>query len=160
MKFPFRVVFSVSFAAARASPTKGKWRREAAVFILRCSCQVTLTFGNSPDTSTSSTRSPVISAKWHPVPFSNRHMRARSGLQRVVRGLTECAVPMSFPFFTLEGLPKTTKDERDAIRSYSRKIYAEPLPHKAEHGALPDHQDNETEEENDDHDPLDPSPEL
>ena len=77
-----------------------------------------------------------------------------------IRGLTERAVPMSFPFFTLEGLPKTTKDERDAIRSYSRKIYAEPLPHKAEHGALPDHQDNETEEENDDHDPLAPSPEL
>ncbi len=77
-----------------------------------------------------------------------------------IRGLTERAVPMSFPFFTLEHLPKTMKEERDAIRSYSRERYAEPLRSKAQHTAPQDHQNIETKHENDGSDPLAPSPEL
>lgn len=77
-----------------------------------------------------------------------------------IRGLTERAVPMSFPFFTLESLPKTTNDDREAIRSYSRSRYAEPLHTKAEHSAPPDHQNIEIKKENDRTDPLSPSPEL
>jgi len=43
-----------------------------------------------------------------------------------VRGLTERAVPISFPFFVLEKMEKRTKDELDAIREASREAYAEP----------------------------------
>ena len=77
-----------------------------------------------------------------------------------IRGLTERAVPMSFPFFVLEKLPRITKAEREAIRTYSRATYAEPLhqgqtpPSQSEPLAIP--------EPNalDDDDPLKPSPEL
>lgn len=44
-----------------------------------------------------------------------------------IRGLTERAVPMSFPFFALEKFPRTSKEERDNIRAYSRQAYAEPV---------------------------------
>jgi len=77
-----------------------------------------------------------------------------------VRGLTERAVPISFPFFVLERMPKATNAERDAIRDYSRKNYAEPLQRKAEHSKPTDHQDIEISENNDDIDPLAPAPEL
>ena len=45
-----------------------------------------------------------------------------------IRGLTERAVPMSFPFFVLEKLPRASAERRNAIREYSRAHYAEPLP--------------------------------
>ena len=45
-----------------------------------------------------------------------------------IRGLTERAVPMSFPFFVLEKLPRASAERRNAIREYSRSHYAEPLP--------------------------------
>ncbi len=77
-----------------------------------------------------------------------------------IRGLTERAVPVSFPFFTLESLPKTSTDERDAIRDYSRSHYAEPWRNKADHSAPPERQAVDTTGENDSHDPLSPSPEL
>jgi hypothetical protein len=41
-----------------------------------------------------------------------------------IRGVTERAVPISFPFFVLEKAPKTTIEEREEIRAYSRKTYA------------------------------------
>ncbi len=44
-----------------------------------------------------------------------------------IRGLTDKAVPMSFPFFVLEKLPRATDAGRNAIREYSRLNYAEPL---------------------------------
>jgi len=44
-----------------------------------------------------------------------------------IRSLTDRAVPMSFPFFALEKLPRTSPAERDAIRDHSRRVYAEPL---------------------------------
>ena len=37
-----------------------------------------------------------------------------------IRGLTDRAVPMSFPFFALEKLPRSSRNERDAIREHSR----------------------------------------
>ena len=43
-----------------------------------------------------------------------------------VRGLTDRAVPISFPFFVLENLPKATRDQIEAIRAHSRAAYAEP----------------------------------
>jgi hypothetical protein len=44
-----------------------------------------------------------------------------------IRGLTERAVPMSFPFFALEKFPRTEAVDRDAIRNFSRATYAEPF---------------------------------
>jgi hypothetical protein len=77
-----------------------------------------------------------------------------------IRGVTRCAVPMSFPFFVLEKLPRTTKEEREAIRAQSRVTYAEPLadaaqPTPADTDVLPpDTPANATD------DPFKASPEL
>ncbi len=48
-----------------------------------------------------------------------------------VRGLTDRAVPISFPFFLLEKGPKASQDEIEAIREHSRRTYAEPWGQKA-----------------------------
>ncbi|WP_323771758.1 hypothetical protein [Antarctobacter sp.] len=77
-----------------------------------------------------------------------------------VRGLTERAVPISFPFFVLEKLPRATKDEIDAIRQHNRECYAEPLQRKTEHSASDEPELSEPEEKFDDDDPTKPSPEL
>ncbi|AAV94525.1 type IV secretory system conjugative DNA transfer family protein [Ruegeria pomeroyi] len=44
-----------------------------------------------------------------------------------VRGLTERAVPISFPFFVLEKMKKRSSEELGAIRDASRAAYAEPV---------------------------------
>jgi hypothetical protein len=77
-----------------------------------------------------------------------------------VRGLTARAVPISFPFFVLEGLPRATIEEIRAIREHSRKCYAEPWRQKAEHSAPAENEDPENTGENQGDDPTDPSPEL
>lgn len=87
-----------------------------------------------------------------------------------IRGLTDRAVPMSFPFFTLEGMPKTTKDDREAIRQYSRDNYAEPRRRGAagsnDNGGSPPAGETGSragpvrDDPPDETDPLAPSPEL
>ena len=57
-------------------------------------------------------------------------------------------------------MQRASNAEREAIREYSRKNYAEPLQRKAEHSEPLDHQDIEIPENNDDIDPLTPAPEL
>jgi hypothetical protein len=47
-----------------------------------------------------------------------------------VRGVTDRAIPISFPFFVLENMPKATSDEIEAIRQQSRARYAEPAKKK------------------------------
>ena len=77
-----------------------------------------------------------------------------------LRGLTDKAVPIAFPFFELETLPRTTKEERAAILQHSRDTYAEPWEQKADHSE-PEPEDAEiTPPKKDDDDPLAPSPEL
>ncbi|MEM9577149.1 MAG: DUF87 domain-containing protein [Pseudomonadota bacterium] len=77
-----------------------------------------------------------------------------------LRGLTNKAVPIAFPFFVLEKLPKTTKEDGEAIVQHSRDRYAEPWQ------PTPSHSEPEPEEpeiilpKNDDDDPWKPSPEL
>lgn len=44
-----------------------------------------------------------------------------------IRGHTARAVPLSFPFGTLERMPKATTEERDRFRSIMRERYASPL---------------------------------
>ncbi|WP_206735508.1 ATP-binding protein [Roseovarius sp. A46] len=77
-----------------------------------------------------------------------------------IRGLTERAVPIGFPFFVLEKLPKATKDEIEAIRQQCRETYAEPWQTTVEHSDTSEDDAPETPEENDPDDPLKPSPEL
>jgi hypothetical protein len=77
-----------------------------------------------------------------------------------LRGLTDKAVPIAFPFFELENLPRTTKEERAAILQHSRDTYAQPWEQKAKHSE-PEHEEAETlPPENGDDDSLAPSPEL
>ncbi|WP_424970642.1 hypothetical protein [Dinoroseobacter sp. S76] len=77
-----------------------------------------------------------------------------------LRGLTDKAVPIAFPFFVLEKFPKTTKEEGEAIVQHSRNAYAEPWQ------PTPSHSKPEPEEpeiippKNDDDDPDGLSPEL
>jgi hypothetical protein len=77
-----------------------------------------------------------------------------------VRGLTDRAVPISFPFFVMENLERATKAEIDAIREHSRNAYAEPWQNKAEESGTSDETRPNPPEENEPDDPANPSPEL
>lgn len=77
-----------------------------------------------------------------------------------LRGLTDKAVPIAFPFFELENLPRTTKEERAAILQHSRDAYAEPWERKADHSDPEPPNPEITPPEKEDDDPLAPSPEL
>ena len=77
-----------------------------------------------------------------------------------VRGLTERAVPISFPFFVLEKLPRATKEEIDAIRQHSREAYAEPWVPKVDYRETSDETEPEPPDKIDEDGPLKPSPEL
>lgn len=77
-----------------------------------------------------------------------------------VRGLTDRAVPISFPFFVMEKLPRATKDEIDAIREHSRNAYAEPLQKMTQHSEPAQKPDPKISQLNQDDDPTKPSPEL
>ena len=77
-----------------------------------------------------------------------------------VRGFTQKAVPISFPFFVLEKLPRTTKEERDAIRQHSRNCYAEPYKPTTEHTKTPEENPKDPSPKKDTDDPTKPSPEL
>lgn len=77
-----------------------------------------------------------------------------------IRGLTETAVPLSFPFFVLEREAQATKDEVAAIRSHSRQQYAEPWQASVDHTDHSDTDDEEPVEEKPPHDPAEPSDEL
>lgn len=77
-----------------------------------------------------------------------------------VRGLTQRAVPISFPFFILENLPRATEKELTDIRAHSRKSYADPLQKAPEHGEPAENTKTEKPEDIQDDDPTKPSPEL
>lgn len=77
-----------------------------------------------------------------------------------VRGLTQNAVPISFPFFVLENLPRASKDEIAKIRAHSRKTYAEPLRKMAEHGVSEENGKTGKSDIKQDDDPTSRSPEL
>ena len=77
-----------------------------------------------------------------------------------VRGLTDRAVPISFPFFVMEKQQRTTKNEIDAIREHSRGVYAEPWQTKAENSGTSDEAPPEPPEEKEPDDRTDLSSEL
>ncbi|MEL7117394.1 MAG: ATP-binding protein, partial [Pseudomonadota bacterium] len=77
-----------------------------------------------------------------------------------IRGLTDRAVPISFPFFVLERSEKNSKSELDAIRQHSRNAYAEPWDPTADHGDTPPGDPPNPPPKNEGDDPLAPSPVL
>lgn len=77
-----------------------------------------------------------------------------------IRGITQRAVPVSFPFFVLEKRTQATKTALAAIRQHSRDAYAEPWQKPPEHGDTPDDEGPDDPPEIDNDDPTKPSPEL
>lgn len=77
-----------------------------------------------------------------------------------VRGLTERAVPISFPFFVLEKQAVAEKEDLEAIRQHSRDAYAEPWKPMSEHSDATDQKPKTPGPEIDEDDPTKPSPEL
>ncbi|MEM7241810.1 MAG: ATP-binding protein [Pseudomonadota bacterium] len=77
-----------------------------------------------------------------------------------VRGLTQTAVPISFPFFVLEKSDKTTKEERDAIRQHSREAYANLWKPKATHRDTSGNDPKDDPPEKDYDEPIKPTPKL
>jgi hypothetical protein len=101
----------------------------------------------------------TLSSQMHATPELIQQ-QPKGSFATYLRGLTDKAVPIAFPFFELENMPRTTKEERAAILQHSRDTYAQPWEHKAEHSE-PDHEEAEIlPPENDNDDPLQPSPEL
>ncbi|MEM9010637.1 MAG: type IV secretory system conjugative DNA transfer family protein [Pseudomonadota bacterium] len=77
-----------------------------------------------------------------------------------IRGLTNQAVPVRFPFFVLEQRPRATKDDIAAIRQQCRQAYAQPWQPTANHAEPAPETPPEPPPEIDADDPLRPSPEL
>jgi hypothetical protein len=77
-----------------------------------------------------------------------------------VRGLTERAVPVSFPFFVLENMARAEKEDLAAIRQHSRQAYAEPWKPRAEHSDTPKEEPEMASGKFDGDDPANPSPRL
>jgi len=77
-----------------------------------------------------------------------------------IRGYTDRAVSMAFPFFVMEQLPRQTKDGRDAIKQHSRDAYARPWQVKNEPDEPSDNIEDVEAEEVPPDDPTEPSSEL
>ena len=54
-------------------------------------------------------------------------MATKGSFATYVRGVTDRAIPISFPFFVLEKMEQRGNLELDEIRQRSRERYAEPL---------------------------------
>ena len=58
--------------------------------------------------------------------------QSKGSFATYIRGYTDRAVSMAFPFFEMERLPRQTKEGRAAIVQHSRQTYARPWQPKAE----------------------------
>ncbi|WP_227287901.1 type IV secretory system conjugative DNA transfer family protein [Boseongicola sp. H5] len=77
-----------------------------------------------------------------------------------IRGTTNRAVPLSFPFFVLEKRPPASAKTLADIREFSRKAYAAPWQDMGGHKQSREPQNTDNGEENLGDDPLRPSSEL
>ena len=77
-----------------------------------------------------------------------------------IRGYTDRAVSMSFPFFEMEKIPRQTKEGREDIVQHSRNAYARPWRTKVDQGEPSQNPTDHPPEENPSGDPTEPSPEL
>ncbi|WP_299919328.1 ATP-binding protein [uncultured Roseobacter sp.] len=101
----------------------------------------------------------ALSSQMHATPELIQQ-QPKGSFTTYLRGLTDKAVPIAFPFFELENLTRTTKEERAAILQHSRDSYAEPWEHKAEHSEPEPEAPEIVLPKKDDDDPFAPSPEL
>jgi len=101
----------------------------------------------------------TLSSQMHATPELIQQ-QPKGSFATYLRGLTDKAVPIAFPFFELENLPRTTKEERAAILQHSRDTYAQPWDRKADHSETEPEDAEILPPENDNDDPLAPSPEL
>jgi hypothetical protein len=101
----------------------------------------------------------TLSSQMHATPELIQQ-QPKGNFATFLRGLTNKAVPIAFPFFELENLPRTTKEERAAILQHSRDRYAQPWEKEAEHSEPKPEEADIIPPKNDDDDPLAPSPEL
>ena len=86
--------------------------------------------------------------------------QSKGSFATFIRGFTQKAVSMSFPFFVLERMPKREKDAVEAIRQHSRDTYARPWVREEEHAEPEVNTEEITPEENPPDDPTEPSSEL
>ncbi|QXT41150.1 type IV secretory system conjugative DNA transfer family protein [Gymnodinialimonas ceratoperidinii] len=77
-----------------------------------------------------------------------------------IRGVTNRAVPLSFPFFVLESRERADAQMLADIREYSRNAYAAPWEPKGSDVSPREDEGAEKDEEKPDDDPLKPSTEL
>ncbi len=77
-----------------------------------------------------------------------------------IRGVTNRAVPLSFPFFVLEKKPRANAETLADIRNHSRNAYAAPLQPMGGDEPPREAPKDEPEPESPDDDPLKPSTEL
>ncbi len=101
----------------------------------------------------------TLSSQMHATPELIQQ-QPKGSFATYLRGLTNKAVPIAFPFFELENLPRSTKEERAAILQHSRDQYAQPLRTKADYSEPEPEEAEILPPKNDDEDPLAPSPEL
>jgi hypothetical protein len=77
-----------------------------------------------------------------------------------IRGVTNRAVPLSFPFFVLEKRPRVDAETLAQIRDFSRNAYAAPWSSKVDPEPQGEGQSPDVPPENPDDDALKPSTEL
>ncbi|WP_461425257.1 type IV secretory system conjugative DNA transfer family protein [Gymnodinialimonas sp.] len=77
-----------------------------------------------------------------------------------IRGVTNQAVPLSFPFFVLEKRPRASAETLQDIRDHSRNAYAAPWVQKAHDEPREEAATDEPAPEQPSDDPLKPSTEL
>lgn len=77
-----------------------------------------------------------------------------------IRGYTDRAVSMAFPFFEMEKLPEQTKEGQAAIVQHSRETYARPWRTTVNHSEPPENSPKPPPDENPPDDPTAPSSEL
>ena len=86
--------------------------------------------------------------------------QSKGSFATYIRGHTDRAVSMAFPFFVMEKLPRQTKEGREAIVQHSRDQYARSWQTGAEPDEPPENIDDIEPDENPPEDPTEPSPEL
>ncbi len=77
-----------------------------------------------------------------------------------IRGVTNRAVPLSFPFFVLEKKPRADAEALESIRNHSRKSYAAPWEPKTNDEPPGEGSRDDPTPDDPDDDPLKPSTEL
>jgi len=74
------------------------------------------------------------------------HRQKKGSFITYIRRLTRKGLPIEFPFFVLEKLPRSSREEMETVRERSRAHYAEPL--KPQQNETETREEDETDEAN------------